>query len=173
MLYMADETDIFNKAKIFKQLIEEKGMRVSELAKKFSIKPSYVCHILRLNRIPDMIIDGYYSKQIFLSHLFIISRIKNKEKLINAYEKILEKNLTISQTEELVREILYDIKTEGEKLNKEVAIQFINELKSHGIETKVIQTRIKSKLVLEIKGSLKRTTHILKKIILLIEAGDY
>ena len=162
---MADETDIFNKAKNFKQLIEEKGMRVSELAKKYSIQPSYVCHILRLNRIPEMVIDGYYSKQISISHLFIISRIKDRDKLVLAYENILKKNLTIGQTEELVREIIYQIRTEGKRLKKEEAVQFINKLKEKGTEVRIIQTRIKTKLILEIKGSLKETTEKLKNII--------
>jgi len=162
---MADETDIFNKAKTFQQLITEKGMRVNELAKKYSIKPSYVCHILRLNRIPDMVIDGYYSKQISISHLFIISRIKDKEKLVLAYENILKKNLTIWQTEELVRELIYQIKTEGERLKKEESTQFINKFKEKGIDVRIIQTRIKTKLILEIKGSLKETTGKLKELI--------
>jgi len=37
------------------------------------------------------------------------------------------------------------------------------------IDAKVIQTRVKAKLIIEIKGSLKKTSKILRKIKRLIE----
>ena len=70
-----------------------------------------------------MIVDGYYSKLISISHLFMISRLKTKEDMMKIYEKVLSQNLTVLQTEAEVRDILYQIKTTGLVLDK-------NELKN-------------------------------------------
>ena len=59
-----NETDIFNKAKLIEFIIKQKKERIVDLAKKLSMKPSYICHILRLNRLPDLVIDGYYARNI-------------------------------------------------------------------------------------------------------------
>lgn len=165
ILDIKGETDIFTKAKLISHLNKGKQVRIIEIARKLGIKPSYVCHILRLTRLPEIIIDGYYSKLISLSHLFVISRLKDEKKLLPVYEQILSKNLTVQETEEIVREILYQIKTKGTRLTKEEIAQFINRLKGQNINAKVIQTRIKGKIIFEVKGSLEQTTVFIRKII--------
>jgi len=161
------EGDIFNKAKLIKFITAEKGIRIVDLSKKLNIKPSYICHILRLNLLPELIIDGYYSKLISLSHLFIISRIKDKKKLMEVYEKIITHNLTIIQTEVLVRETIYGIKTVGNYItgaeldNLRARLKQENEI----ITLKIVQSRIKSKMIFEISGSLEKTTAVFKRLI--------
>ncbi len=118
ILQIKNETDFFNKAKLLRFLTDEKDLSIKELSSKLGLKPSYICHILRLNRIPEMIVDGYYSQLISISHLFVLSRIKDKSVMISVYEKILSESLTVAKTEQLVREHLYDIKTEGKRLSK-------------------------------------------------------
>lgn len=111
-----------------------------------------------------MIVDGYYAEDISLSHLFVISRLKDPKKIIDVYEKVLGKNLTVLATEEIVREILYGIKTEGEALTREEKESYRQQLGKE-IKLKIIQTRIKSKLEIEVKGSLAKTTKILRTIL--------
>jgi len=165
------ENDIFSKAKILYFLNKDKGMRIIDLSKKTGLKPSYLCHILRLNKLPEIIIDGYYGKMILASHLFVLSRLKTKEEMIKVYEKILEKNLTISETENLVRELIYQVKNQGAYLSSEEKSRFVKSIESLGdnVKAKVIQTRVKGKLIIEIKGNLKETTEVLKRIKRLIE----
>jgi ParB family chromosome partitioning protein len=159
--------DIFEKAKLLHHLVYEKGKRIVDLSKELKIKPSSICHLLRLNRLPPLIIDGYYSQLISVSHLFVISRIKEEKKLIELYEKILAENLTVAQTEEEVRGILHQIKTKGQYLSKQETSRLTERLKeySKNIKTKIVQTRIKTKLILEMKGSLEETTPLLQKIL--------
>ncbi len=161
------EEDVFNRAKLINYLIQEKQLRIVELGKKLKIKPSYICHLLRLNRLPPVIIDGYYSKLISVSHLFVISRIKDKKKLLQVYEKILAENLTVAATEEVVRQILHNVKSEGDSLSYEERLKLIEKLKSkwQNLDLKIVQTRIKGKLIFEVKGSLKETSLTIKKIL--------
>jgi hypothetical protein len=165
------ETDVFIKARLLNLLKKEKGWRVIDLSKRLNLKPSYICHFLRLNRLPEIVVDGYYNKMISKSHLFVLSRLPSEKEMIKVYELILEKNLDVSKTEDLVREIVYQIKNEGDYLSleeKEDLIKKIESLKEN-IDAKVIQTRVKAKLIIEIKGSLKKTSKILRKIKRLIE----
>jgi len=89
------EEDIFTKAKLIKFLRKKKDIPLKDIARKLQLTSSYVCHILRLNNLPEIIVDGYYSKQITISHLFILSRVKDKNKLISIYEKVLTDSLTV------------------------------------------------------------------------------
>ncbi len=83
------------------------------------------------------------------------------------YEKILAENLTVAATEEIVRQILHHTPTKGDYLSQEEISKFIEKLKSkwRGAKFRLIQTRIRSKLIIEIKGSLEESTLKIKKIL--------
>jgi len=165
------ETDVFIKARLLNLLKKEKGWRVIDLSKRLNLKASYICHLLRLNRLPEIVVDGYYNKMISKSHLLVLSRLPSEKEMIKVYELILEKNLDVAKTEDLVREIVYQIKNEGDYLSLEEKEDLIKKIESleENIDAKVIQTRVKAKLIIEIKGSLKKTSKILRKIKRLIE----
>jgi len=155
-----NEADIMEKVKLISLLLKTKDIKVKDLAERLGVQSSYVCHLLRLNRLPEAVIDGYYSKNISLSHLFIISRIKDTRQMIEVYEKVLSDSLTVKGTEELVRDILYGVKTEGEYISPEEKASFIQKITSlkKNLNLKIIQTRIKSKIILEVKGNLEITS---------------
>ncbi len=161
--------DYFQKAKLILFLKRDKELRVGEIGKKIGLKPSYVSHILRLNHLPELIKDGYYSKLVSISHLFIISRLKTDKEIIEVYERILGDNLTTQQTESLVREILYQLKDRGEYLNQKERDEFSeNYGGTDPIRTQIIQSRLKGKLIIEIKGNLEKTSQELRKIMNLL-----
>jgi len=164
---ISQETDVFNKARLIKYLIKEHQLRVIDLEKKLNLKSSYICHLLRLNDLPPLVIDGYYSGLISLSHLFVLSRLKDEQKLINLYEKVLSDNLTVAQTEEALREVLYQIKTKGEYLKKEEIEKLTNKLKKifPNLKIKLTQTRIKGKLIFEIKDNLEGSSKAISWLI--------
>ena len=171
---IAQEEDIVKKIKSLHSLIHDNDLKVKDVAQKMNVKSSYVCHLLRLNKLPEVVIDGYYSKSISLSHLFIISRLKSEEQMIETYEKVLANSLTIKSTEELVRDILYGIKSTGEYLSREEKDKIIQDLKSKkkNMDVTLIQTRIKSKLIVEMKGSLENTGNALRSLIKHLESWN-
>lgn len=158
------ETNPFIKAEKIHDLIRNKDWQVKDLAKALGCKPAYISHFLRLRRLPEIVIDGYLAENISLSHLFVLSRLKKEEEIIHAYEKILAHSLTVAQTEALVRELLYQVKTEGEVISQEEKENYLKKLPKD-VSLKIIQTRIKSKLIFEIKGSLKKTTQAVKLLL--------
>ncbi len=166
-----EEKDFILKAKLLHQLNQGKKISLKKLSETMGLKPAYLCHILRLNRLPEIVIDGYYAKNISLSHLFIISRLSSEEQIITAYEQVLSHNLTVLQTEELIREQLHQIKTSGSYLTGNEKDNYIGKITNNPqkIAVKIIQTRIKSKLIIEIKGDLEKTTKELKKLLKKLE----
>lgn len=160
------EEDYFQKAKKLLYLKVHKKIRIKDLATKLQIKPAYLCHILRLNKLPEIVRDGYYSKSVSLSHLFIIARLSTADDMMLAYEKVLTNTLTASQTEDLIREMMYDINSEGEYVAPEDITTIRNSLSSlgHDYTVKMIQTRIRGKLIIEIKGGLSKTTPALHAV---------
>jgi ParB family chromosome partitioning protein len=161
------EKNIITKAKLLRFLTVDKELRIKDVSRMIGMKESYVCHILRLNKLDEMIVDGYYSKLISISHLFIISRLRTLDEIRLAYERVISENLTVLQTEELVRETLYEIKSEGEHVPKEETEKARKAVLGTfaGTDLKLIQTRIKSRLIFEIRAGLVVSTPIIRNII--------
>ncbi|KKP73829.1 MAG: ParB-like protein partition protein [Candidatus Roizmanbacteria bacterium GW2011_GWA2_35_19] len=162
-----DEKDVFSKAKLIRFLMREKNIKVKEIATKLNINSSYVSHYNRIYKLPDLVVDGYYSKLISISHLFVISRIKDPKKIVEVYEKVLERNLNILQTEDLIREQLYEIKSYGiylkDKVKKEIILNLIKRYPS--IKMKIIQTKVKGKIIIEIPGNLEKTSKLIREFL--------
>lgn len=160
------EKDPFKKARLISYLNKEKEVRVKELAKHLSTSSAAICHLLRILKLPEAVSDGYYSNNLSLSHLMAISRLKDKESMIKAYEKVLTQSLTVLKTEELVREMLYQIKSEGERVDSQILRRIKEKYQKvdENLKTKIIQTRVKAKVILEVKGSVKKTSQVLKRL---------
>lgn len=148
------EQDYFGKTKLINFLIHQKKIRVKDLAAALHLKPSYLCHIMRLNKLSEIVMDGYYSKLISMSHLFVISLLQSQTDIMGIYEKVLRDNLTVLQTEELVREKLHGVSSEGEYVEKNKVENVLSKIKeSFNAYSKVTQTRTKTKLLIEWSGS--------------------
>lgn len=161
------DKDIFQKSRLLEYVIKEKNLRITDLADKIGYKPSYICHLLRLKKVPDVIIDGYYSKSISSSHIYILSRLNDKKQMIELYEKILVENYSVKQTEEAVRNYLYQVKSVGKYIDQENIEKLTKKIleKFPELNVQIIQTRIKGKIILEIKGDLESSSKILKQIL--------
>lgn len=158
--------DFFEKAKLIAYLKEEKEIPLTEISRNSNIKSSYLCHILRLRKLPTLIVDGYYSKMITISHLFIISRLSENKQMIDAYEKILSDNLTVADTENMVREILYGVKNEGEMLDRESLKAAMNAVENKNESTvNITQTRRRAKILIEFIGNPAKTSPKLLNLI--------
>ena len=162
--------DIFQKYRLIEYLMKEKNLRITDVSNKIGYKPSYICHLIRLKKVPDVVVDGYYSKSISSSHIYVLSRLNDVKQMIDLYEKILSENFTVRQTEMAVREYLYHVKSIGKYINKENVMNLTKKIKEKYPEAnvQVIQTRIKGRVIIEIKGNLevssKAIKHLLEKL---------
>lgn len=169
---LIEESDYFKKAQLVDVLRRQECLSVKEIAGQIDKHPSYVSHLNRLLRLPPIVIDGYYSGQVALSHLVILSRLKDPEKMENVYTEILSKGFTSQQTEELIRMQNFDITSEPEKVPPSELHTLVEEVKEklQGTDVKVVQTRIKGKITLELKGNSKQTTEFLRQVLLALSS---
>ncbi|HEX7542798.1 MAG TPA: hypothetical protein VF385_01820 [Patescibacteria group bacterium] len=161
------DKDIFQKSRLLEYVIKEKNLRIIDLANKIGYKSSYICHLLRLKKIPDVVIDGYYSKSISSSHIYVLSRLNDKKQMIELYEKILGESYTVKQTEMAVRDYLYQVKSIGKYINLEVKEKLTQKIieKYPRLNVQIIQTRIKGKVIFEVKGDLETSSRTIKNIL--------
>ncbi len=156
-------------SRILFNLHKKEGMKIIDLAKLLNKKPSALAHLIRLTKLPEAIIDGFLSQTVSLSHLYIISRLDRENEMIEVYENVLSRNLTVAETETLVREKKYQVKTEGKYIDKKYFDKVKKEIEKEGLEIKIIQSRVRSRIIMTIKGSLKETSIKVKKILSVLE----
>jgi ParB-like chromosome segregation protein Spo0J len=159
------EQDIFKKAELIHYLVHEKEIHLTQISKILGTLPSYLSNVLRLLTLPDLVRDSYYSKILSLTHLLILSRLSGED-VIKTYENILSNNLTVQQTEDVVREILYKVKTHGEKLEETTKNQIIAEFKDIDptANVSIIQTQIQGKIIITLKGNRAKTNDFFEKL---------
>jgi ParB family chromosome partitioning protein len=160
-----NEKDIFTKTRLIQSAIQD-GMKGKDIASKLAVKPSYLSNLLRILKLPEIIIDGYYSNTISLSHLIVLSRLKTEDDLVSVYEKILSENMTVLQLDEVVREKLYSLDSKGTKIPQEIKNKIIEKYRRLGekVHVQVTQTQIQAKVVIVSKGNRIETTEFLEKL---------
>lgn len=157
--------DPLSQAQMLVDLKKSSDIPNNVIAMHLGMKPSNISHLIRVTKLPDIVLDGYMSKQISFTHLILISRLKKSEEIEALYEEILKKNLTALATERRIREILYLVDHFGNYINKD-NIRLYEEKMQNSLHTKskvtISQTRIKAKVTIEMPGNLATTTEFIE-----------
>ncbi len=151
-------------AQLVVEVLRDYPIRNSDLAEHLSFQPSYLSHLIRVTKLPEMVIDGYWNKQVTFTHLILISRLKKPEDIVALYEEILKKSLNVSATERRIREILYLIDSSGKYIQKDRLNMIKSRIESslgYDANVSIIQTRIKTKITIEIPGNLVKTSEFI------------
>jgi hypothetical protein len=164
---LPQEKDLIEQARLISYLYKEQFYTIKELALHLKKHPSFVSHLMRIITLPELILDGYYSKTVSIAHLMSISRLRNETQMISAYKQILSQNLSSLETELLIRELKFGVSTGGKRLSK----TDIDELKKRweiiykDAEIQIHQSQVKGKVVIEIIGNPEKTTEFIRQII--------
>jgi len=162
---LRQEQDILRKARLVHQLRIDKEISLKEIAQVLKKHPSYVSHMIRLLRVPQLATDGYYSGQISTTHLMILSRLQTESQMKEAYEEILKKNLTVPQTETLIRQLKFDVSSDDHLIPPKVLAQMSNSIQEiHEARVRIYQSRVRGKIVIEKRGNTKDTTAFINEI---------
>ncbi len=103
------ETDllsIYELIKFMKFLHEEHGLSHQELGEMFGISRVAVTNRLRLLTLPYDVLYGLVNGQISEGHARALLALKKEDLILYAYNKIVEKNLSVREAEQMVREVL-------------------------------------------------------------------
>lgn len=164
------------RAQAFKRLIDEFGQTPTILSKKIGKSLAYVSNSLRLLTLPDAIKDALISGSTTEGHARALIALEEDVAIVEGFKAVLSKNLSVRQTEELVRKTKSETnvpkhtwKTRGwlktdeiERIEKDLT----ESLTQNGISTKVKvwQSRVQAKILLTFDGAIDKTSQILEKI---------
>jgi ParB family transcriptional regulator, chromosome partitioning protein len=90
-------------AEAYQQLVEEFGLRHEEIANRVGKSRESVSNHLRILRLPPEVKDALRNHLISEGHARAILGLNNSIAQVSVLKTVLEKNLSVRQTEELVR----------------------------------------------------------------------
>lgn len=162
-LLLSTETDPVKQSEYIVQL-RRQGVANTEIARRMEKTPSQVSHIARINKLPEMVLDAYYSRMLSVTHLYILSRLHFESHMKSIFEQVMAKDLSTQETDRLVREKMHDVTDAGEYLDPDMIRAHIAMMQVRGLQVKVIQTRTRVKYVVEAKGNVAHTSTLLEEI---------
>lgn len=123
-------------AAAYKKLIENLGITQDELAKKLGKSRSHITNMIGLLSLPDEVKELITDNKISMSHARVLSKIEEKDKVIELANKIIENNLNVRDLEEISKnkEIVKKHKIEKHKINE---YSYIEEQLCEKLGTKV------------------------------------
>jgi len=100
-----EDLDSVEVAISFQRLIEECKLTQEQLSDRVGKQRSTVANYLRLLKLPAEIQLGLKNKSLMMGHARTLINIDDPKKQINIYYKIIDGELSVRQTEELVRQL--------------------------------------------------------------------
>lgn len=163
-------------AEAFKQMLDECNLNQDELAKTLGKSRSSVANILRLNNLQSNVKKMVAANQIDLGHAKVLLSIEEPDLQLKTAFYVIKNNLTVRQTEELVKNIKVNGIDDEEKKTKKPS--FDNEFFSNWeneISSKLSGVKVKFKATNEDKGKLTLTyssQEQLKSLLSLLEVEE-
>ncbi|HQG56726.1 MAG TPA: ParB/RepB/Spo0J family partition protein, partial [Bacteroidales bacterium] len=98
-----EDLDAIDIAISYSRLVEECKLTQEQLSERVGKQRSTVANYLRLLKLPPEIQLGIKNKQITMGHARTLINIEDPKKQIKVYYKIIDEDLSVRATEELVR----------------------------------------------------------------------
>lgn len=128
-----EDLTAIEEAKAYKLLMEINNLRQEDLANKLGKAQSTVANKIRLLNLPNEVQDAILKKLITERHARSLLTIKETDKQLYVLKRIIEKELTVKETENFIRKLLNkdEDKPKGKIISKiskdaRIAINTIN-----------------------------------------------
>lgn len=99
----------------YKRLLEDFKMTQEQLAQRVAKSRSFIANMVRLLNLPQVIIDHLRENRLTVGHARPLLAIADEERKIKAAAEIIEKNLSVRDTEILIRGIVEEEKKQAEE----------------------------------------------------------
>ncbi len=117
-----EDLDAVEVAISFQRLVEECKLTQEQLSDRVGKQRSTVANYLRLLRLPAEIQLGIRKKQLMMGHARTLINIDDPKKQINVFYQIIDGELSVRQSEELVRILQTEKAKDPEKIEKKKKI---------------------------------------------------
>ncbi|QWB99905.1 ParB/RepB/Spo0J family partition protein [Mycoplasmatota bacterium] len=98
-----EDLTIVEEAKAYKNVIEALDLTHLELAHKIGKSRSYVSNALGILTLPQEVINEINQGNITMGHARSLSKLKDKNRIINIAQTIIDKKLTVRDIEQIVK----------------------------------------------------------------------
>ena len=146
-----ENLNVIEEAFSYKQLMENCDITQDELAKQLGKSRSSVANTLRLLNLPDKVQSYLAQSLISTGHAKVLLSVISKEMLVKIADRIIAKDLSVRETEELIREITKPRSRLSGKVKKDVDVVALeNELQRvFGSKVSITGNADKGKVVIE------------------------
>ncbi len=87
----------------FQKIIQNTHITHKELADKIGKSRVYVTNIIGLLNLPTIVMDAVNADVISMGHARALSKLKNIQFCLNLFDRIKSENLTVRETEDIIR----------------------------------------------------------------------
>lgn len=145
-----EDLNPIEEAEAYQKLMEEHGLTQEALSKLVGKSRAAIANSVRLLTLADKIKDMLINELLTPGHARTLVTIEDKEKQEKLAEEIVEKNLSVRETERLINQ-KKGVKNKNKKINKDANILDIEErLKSiFGTKVDLRHSNNKGKIVIE------------------------
>lgn len=127
-------------AKAFQNILSKNQLTHEELASFMGKSRPYITNSIRLLQLPNYILEAIESGQISSGHARCLIGIENKKEMEKIFQQILSENLSVRQTEALIKS---EKKVKIQKKAKDIFIKAVEEdlAKATGIAVTIKQKK--------------------------------
>jgi ParB family chromosome partitioning protein len=164
------------RAQAFIRLMEEFGLTNKEISTRIGKSPAYISNSIRLLGLPDALKDGLLSGLISEGHARALAAIQNPKLMVDAYKIILREKGSVRRTEDVARRMKKKIGQPVTIDKEKVATVVSDEIdqmtasltqalgNDDSANVKLTRSRVQTKILIVLKGSLIDTEERLQKI---------
>ena len=142
------------------------GLTHTKIADCVSKSRTEISNKLRLLKLPPSVKNCLRDSEIEYGHARALLRLKESKKIINIFKIVLNKKLTVRQTEALIKKLINsNEKEKGTTKNKTIFFkQIANDIEKYLGAKTIIRERKKGEIIIEFSGDeeLKRITKKIK-----------
>ncbi len=133
-----EDLNMVEEAMSYDLLIKNLEYTQEDLAKKIGKSRSHITNVLRILNLNDLILKSLKENKISLGHAKLLVGIKDLEKQDRVFEKIISDDLSVRETEKLIKESKEKVKVV--RKNSKANFKQIEELMIDKLSTKVAIT---------------------------------
>lgn len=120
-----EDLDFIEEAMAYERLIEDFELNQTQLAEKLGKSQSTIANKMRILKLPDSVKQKIREGGLSERHARALLKLDDEELLLNILDKVISKDLNVSETEKLVNSIAEDI-NEKKIRDKRYVRNFIN-----------------------------------------------
>ena len=137
-------------ASAYKRLTTEYKMTQEELSRKIGKSRSAIANTMRLLDLPEAVCELVKAGRLSAGHARTLLSLKDPSKMLPTANRIMSKNLSVRESELLVRKLNKSDSSNGSEKNDELVVDYTAEL------AKKMTSRIGHRVTIVKKGGLKR-----------------